>query len=41
MTTIQTTRAADVLPEEEIALVQPIIDEINQLKLERNAIVAA
>ena len=41
MTTIQTTRAADVLPEEEIALVQPIIDEINRLKLERNAIVAA
>ena len=30
-----------MLPEEEIALVQPIIDEINRLKLERNAIVAA
>lgn len=41
MTTIKTTRAADVLPEEEILLVQPIVDEINRLKLERNAIVAA
>ena len=41
MTTIETTTAADVLPEEEILLVQPIVDEINRLKLERNAIVAA
>jgi quinolinate synthase len=41
LTTIKTTRAADVLPEEEILLVQPIVDEINRLKLERNAIVAA
>ena len=41
MTTIQTTRAADVLPEEEIVLAQPIVDEINRLKIERNAIVAA
>ena len=41
MTTIQITRAADVLPEEEIAAVQTLVDEINRLKVERNAIVAA
>ena len=41
MTTIQITRATDVLPEEEIAAVQPLIDEINLLKVERNAVVAA
>jgi quinolinate synthase len=41
LTTIQITRASDVLPEEEIAALQPTIDEINQLKVERNAIVAA
>ena len=41
MTTIQITRAADVLPDEEVAALQPTIDEINRLKLERNAIVAA
>ena len=41
MTTIQITRATDVLPEEEIVAVQPVIDDINRLKAERNAIVAA
>ncbi|MCZ6504487.1 MAG: quinolinate synthase NadA [Actinobacteria bacterium] len=41
LTTIQITRATDVLPEEEIAAVQPLVDEINRLKIERNAIVAA
>jgi quinolinate synthase len=41
MTTIQITRAIDVLPEEEIAAVQPVIDDIDRLKVERNAIVAA
>ena len=41
MTTIQITRAADILPEEEVAALQPTIDEINRLKTERNAIVAA
>lgn len=41
MTTIQTTRAATVLPQEEVAALQPKIDEINRLKVERNAVVAA
>jgi quinolinate synthase len=41
LTTIQITRAADVLPEEEVAALQPTIDEIDRLKRERNAIVAA
>jgi quinolinate synthase len=41
MTTLQTTRASDVLPEAEIAALQPVIDDIGRLKLERNAIVAA
>jgi quinolinate synthase len=41
LTTVQTTRASDVLPEAEIAALQPVIDDINRLKLERNAIVAA
>ena len=41
MTTIQITRAADVLPEEEITAIQPTIDEINRLKEERNSVVAA
>ena len=41
MTTIQITRASDVLRPEEIAALQPTIDEINRLKAERNAIVAA
>lgn len=41
MTTIQTTRAVDVLPDEEVAALQPTLDEIDRLKRERNAIVAA
>jgi quinolinate synthase len=41
LTTIQITRASDVLPDEEVAALQPTIDEINRLKEERNAIVAA
>jgi len=41
LTTIQITRASDVLPPEEVAALQPTIDEINRLKAERNAIVAA
>jgi quinolinate synthase len=41
LTAIQITRASDVLPEEEIAALQPTIDEIDRLKVERNAIVAA
>ena len=41
LTTIQITRARDVLPPEEVAALQPTIDEINRLKVERNAIVAA
>lgn len=41
MTTIQKTRATDVLPAEEIAALQPTIDEIERLKRERNAVVAA
>jgi len=41
MTTIQITTATDVLPEAEVAAIQPVIDDINRLKVERNAIVAA
>jgi quinolinate synthase len=41
LTTIQITRPADVLPPEEVAALQPTIDEIEKLKAERNAIVAA
>ena len=41
MTTLEITRATDVLPEEEIVALQPIIDDINRLKKERNAVVAA
>lgn len=41
MTAIQTTRAADVLPPEEVAALQPTLEEIERLKTERNAIVAA
>ena len=41
MTTIEITRASDVLPDEEVAALQPVIDDINRLKVERNAIVAA
>ncbi|MDX1468967.1 MAG: quinolinate synthase NadA [Acidimicrobiia bacterium] len=40
-TKIEITHASDVLPEEEIAALQPKIDEIDRLKEERNAIVAA
>jgi quinolinate synthase len=41
MTTLQITRSSDVLPEAEIVALQPLIDEIAELKRERNAIVAA
>ncbi|MGH8915669.1 MAG: quinolinate synthase NadA [Acidimicrobiia bacterium] len=41
MTTLEITHASDVLPEAEIAALRPIIDDIDRLKLERNAIVAA
>ncbi len=41
MTRIEITRGSDVLPEEEVAALWPLIEDINRLKLERNAIVAA
>jgi quinolinate synthase len=41
MTPIAITRATDVLPEAEVVALQPLIDEINWWKKERNAIVAA
>jgi quinolinate synthase len=41
VTTLQITRRRDVLPEEELAALQPILDDINRLKRERNAVVAA
>jgi quinolinate synthase len=41
MTTLQITHPSDVLPEEEVAALQPILDDIERLKVERNAIVAA
>jgi quinolinate synthase len=41
MTTIQITSSKDVLPPEEVVALQPLIDEINRLKVERNAVVAA
>jgi quinolinate synthase len=41
MTTLQITRASDVLPEEEVAALAPLLDDIERLKEERNAIVAA
>ena len=41
MTAIQITKASDVLTEEEIVMLQPTVDEINLLKAERNAVVAA
>jgi quinolinate synthase len=41
MTTLQITRASDVLPAEEVAALQPIIDDIERLKEEQKAIVAA
>ncbi len=41
MTTLQITRSSDVLPEEEVAALRPTLDDIERLKVERNAIVAA
>jgi quinolinate synthase len=41
LTTIQITRAGDVLPSQEVAALQPTLDEIARLKAERNAVVAA
>jgi quinolinate synthase len=41
MTTLQITRSSEVLPEEEVAALQPILEDIERLKVERNAIVAA
>lgn len=41
MTAIQITKASDVLTEEEIVALQPTVDEINRLKAEQNAVVAA
>jgi len=41
MTPIAITRATDVLPEAEVVALQPLVDEINWWKKERNAIVAA
>jgi len=41
MTTLQITRSSDVLPEEEVAALAPILGDIERLKVERNAIVAA
>jgi quinolinate synthase len=40
-TTLQVTRRRDLLPEAELAAIQPVLDDINRLKKERNAIVAA
>ena len=39
--TLQITRRADVLPPEELAAIQPALDDIERLKRERNAVVAA
>ena len=41
LTAILITKASDVLTEEEIAAARPTVDEINRLKAERNAVVAA
>jgi quinolinate synthase len=41
VTTVEITRAIDVLPEEEIVALQPILDDITRLKWERNAVIAA
>jgi quinolinate synthase len=41
MATLAITKPGDVLPEAEVAALQPVIDDINRLKKERNAIVAA
>lgn len=41
MAVLQITKPGDVLPEAEVAALQPLIDDINRLKVERNAMVAA
>jgi quinolinate synthase len=41
LTTLQITRRSDVLPEAELAALTPLIGEIERLKVERNAVVAA
>ncbi len=41
MATLQITKPGEVLPEAEVAALQPLIDDINRLKVERNAMVAA
>ena len=41
MATLQITRRSDVLPEAERAAIQPTLDEIDRLKKDRNAVVAA
>ncbi len=41
MTTLQITRRSDVLPEAELAAIAPTLAEIDRLKAERNAVVAA
>ncbi len=41
MPTLQVTRHEDVLPDEELVVLQPILAEIERLKKERNAVVAA
>ncbi len=40
-TTLQVTRHEDVLPDEELVVLQPILSDIERLKKERNAVVAA
>lgn len=40
-TTFQVTRHEDVLPDEELVVLQPILSDIERLKHERNAVVAA
>jgi quinolinate synthase len=40
-TALRITKPGDVLPEAEIAALKPVIEDINRLKVERNAIVAA
>jgi len=41
MPTLQVTRHEDVLPDEELVVLQPILSDIERLKKERNAVVAA
>jgi quinolinate synthase len=41
LSTLQITRRSDVLPEAELAALTPLISEIERLKVERNAVVAA